>query len=63
MHNVEERQKTLSKQTGNRVFATSIFAILVEFAFEFWYKLLTLYRQWYQKYIFVKISFSSKIIM
>ena len=38
------------------------FAILVHFAFKFWYKQLTLYREWYQKYISVKISFSSKII-
>ena len=45
MHNVQETQKTVSKQTDNGVFATSIFAILVDFAFEFWYKPLTLYRE------------------
>ena len=39
---------TVSKQTGDRVFTTSIFAILVDFAFEFWHKPLTLYREWYQ---------------
>ena len=61
--NVQETQKTVSKQTKNRVFTTSIFAILVDFALEFWYKPLTLYREWCQKYISVKVSFSSKIIM
>ena len=35
MQNVQETQKTVSKQTGNWVFATSIFAILIDFAFEF----------------------------
>ena len=30
MHNVQETQKTASKQTGNGVFATSNFAILVD---------------------------------
>ena len=35
MHNVQETQKTVSKQTRNRVFATSIFAIFIDFAFEF----------------------------
>ena len=35
MHNVQETQKTVSKQTRNRVFATSIFAIFKDFAFEF----------------------------
>ena len=34
MHNVQETQKTVSKQTRNRVFATSIFAIFIDFAFE-----------------------------
>ena len=60
MHNVQETQKTVSKQTDNEVFATSIFAILVDFAFEFWYKPLTLYREKNQKYISVKISYLSK---
>ena len=55
--------KNVSKQTSNRVFATSIFAILVNFAFEFSYKPLTLFREWYQKYISVIISYSSKIIL
>ena len=31
MHNVQETQKTVSKQTRNRVFA----AIFIDFAFEF----------------------------
>ena len=46
MHNVQETQKNCfkSKQTGNRVFAISIFAILVDFVFIFRYKPLTLYR-------------------
>ena len=35
MHNVQETQKNVSKQTRNRVFATSIFAIFIDFAFEF----------------------------
>ena len=35
MHNVQETQKTVSKQTRNREFATSIFAIFIDFAFEF----------------------------
>ena len=60
MHNVQETQKTVSQQTGGIVFADSIFAILVGFAFEFWYKPLTLYREWYQKHISAKISFPSK---
>ena len=47
MRNVQESQKTVSKQTGNWVFATSIFAILVDFAFKFWYKVLTLCKQWH----------------
>ena len=38
-----KHKKTVSKQIGNRVFDTSIFPILVDFAFEFWHKLLTLY--------------------
>ena len=38
------------------MFAYSIFAILVDFAFEFWYKSLTVYGEWYQKYISVKIN-------
>ena len=63
MHNVQERQETVYKQTSNIVFATSIFAILVDFAFEFCYKPLTLYRDWYQEHISVKISFSSKMLM
>ena len=38
MYNVQETLKKLTKkQTDNRVFYTSIFAILVDFAFEFWY--------------------------
>ena len=40
-----------------------MFAILVDFAFKFWYKVLTLCKEWYQKDISVKISFLSKIIM
>ena len=35
MHNVQETQNNVSKQTRNRVFATSICAILIDFAFEF----------------------------
>ena len=35
MHNVQETQNTVSKQTRNIVFATSIYAILIDFAFEF----------------------------
>ena len=35
MHNVQETQKTVSKQTRNRLFATSIFAIVIDLAFEF----------------------------
>ena len=35
MHNVQETQNTVSKQTRNRVFATCIFAIFIDFAFEF----------------------------
>ena len=38
MHHVQETQKTVSKQTRNRVFVTSnssIFAIFIDFAFEF----------------------------
>ena len=54
MHNVQETQKTVSKQTSNIVFATSILAILVDFALEFCYQLLTLYRDWYQKKNFCK---------
>ena len=34
--------KTVLKKTGNRVFATSSFAILVGFAFKFWYQPLIL---------------------
>ena len=34
MHNVQETQNTISKQTVNIVFATSIYAILIDFAFE-----------------------------
>ena len=33
--------KNVSKQPSNRVFATSIFAFLVDIAFVFWYKPLT----------------------
>ena len=32
---MQETQKTVSKQTRNRVVATSIFAIFIDFAFEF----------------------------
>ena len=39
MHNVQETLKTVSKQTRNRIFATSIFDIFIDYAFE-----LTLYR-------------------
>ena len=35
MHNVQETQKKISKQTRNRVFVTSIFAIFIDFALEF----------------------------
>ena len=35
MHNVQETQNTVSKQTRNILFATSIYAILIDFAFEF----------------------------
>ena len=38
------------------------FVILVDFAFELWYKPLTLYGERYQKYISVKISFSLKTL-
>ena len=38
-------QKNCFKTINNWVFATSIFAILVDFAFEFWYNPLTLYRE------------------
>ena len=46
------------------MYAASIFAILIDFAFEFWYKPLTvtLYREWYQKYISVKICFCQKLL-
>ena len=63
MHNVQETQRTVSKQTSNKVFTTSIFAILADFAFECCYQPLTLYSDWYQKHISVKISFSSKMLM
>ena len=64
MHNVQEIQKkTVPKQTGNWVFGNSIFAILADFAFEFWYKSLILHKEWYQKHISVNVSFSSKISM
>ena len=52
MHNVQETQKNNdSNQTGYWVFATSIFAILVDFVFEYFYKPMTLYKEWYQKHI------------
>ena len=35
MHNVQEIQKTVSKQTRNSVFTASIFAIFIDFALEF----------------------------
>ena len=35
MRNVQETQKNVSKQTRNRVFATSVFAIFIDFVFEF----------------------------
>ena len=35
IHNIQETQTTVSKQTRNIVFATSIYAILIDFAFEF----------------------------
>ena len=38
----DDQEKTVSKQTGDGEFATSIFAILVDFELEFWYKPLTL---------------------
>ena len=38
-------QKNCFKTINNWVFATSIFTILVDFAFEFWYNPLTLYRE------------------
>ena len=63
MHNVQETQKNVSKQTRNRMFATSIFAIFIDFAFEFYYKPLTLYRDWYSNHISAKISFLSKNLM
>ena len=63
MYNVQETQKNVSKQTNNIVYATSIFALLVDFAFEFCYQPLTLYRDWYQKHISIKISFSSNMLM
>ena len=34
MHNVQETQNNVSNQTRNRVFATSICVILIDFAFE-----------------------------
>ena len=40
--------KNVSKQTRNTVFPTSILAILVDFAFEFWYKPLTLNKKRYR---------------
>ena len=45
MHNVQETQKNVSEQTDNRVIVTSTLPILVDFAFEFWYKPLRLYRE------------------
>ena len=63
MHNVLETQKYVSKQTRNRGFAASIFAIFIGFSLEFLYKPLTLYRDWCQKHISAKISFSSKMLM
>ena len=60
---ISKIHKNYFKQTGDRVFAMFIFAILVDFAFKFCYKPLTLCREWYRKYISVKISFSAKIIM
>ena len=62
MHNVQETQKTVSKQTDDWVFATFIFAFLVDFAFEFLVQAIDTW-EWYKKYISVKVSFSSKIIM
>ena len=35
IQNVQETQKTVSKQTRNSVFATSVDAIFMDFAFEF----------------------------
>ena len=64
MHNVQETRNTVSKQTRNIVFVTSIYAILIDFAFEFkyMYKLLTLYRDCYQKHISAKTSFRQKCL-
>ena len=62
MHNVQGTQKMVSNQTGNRLFATSIFAILVDFLFKFWYEPLTLHREWCQKYISVKSHFCQKCL-
>ena len=62
MHNVQETQNMVSNQTGNRVFATSIFPIMVDFAFKFWYEPLTLHREWCEKYISVKSRFRQKTL-
>ena len=62
MQNVHETQKTVSKQTRNTVFATSI-CLFYRLAFEFYYKPLTLYKDWCQKHISAKITFSSKMLM
>ena len=58
MHNVQGTQKMVSNQTGNRLFATSIFAILVDFVFKFWYEPL----EWCQKYTSVKSHFCQKCL-
>ena len=60
MHIVQETQKTVSNKLATECFL--LLFLPVDFAFVFWYEPLTLYREWYPKYISVKISFLSKII-
>ena len=45
MHNVQGTQNMVSNQSGNRVVATSIFPIMVDLVFKFWYEPLTLHRE------------------
>ena len=60
VHNVQETHKNSFKTNWQLSSSTSNFAILVDFAFQFWYKALTLCRESYQKYISVKFSFLAK---
>ena len=57
MHNVQETQKTVSKQTATECLLLLFLPLLcnmVYFAFKFWYNVLT-FKEWYQKHISVKI--------